>query len=117
DDDLDKGTVVGGAKIYTVYCGTCHQRDGKGASGRFPPLAGATWVTGDKKLLIGIVLKGMEGPIDVNGEQFNSTMPQHSFLSNEEIANVLTYIRERFGNKASAVTTEEVAAVRKTLGP
>lgn len=117
DDNLDKGTAVGGEKIYSVYCGTCHQRNGKGASGRFPPLAGASWVTGDKKLLIGIVLKGMEGPINVNGEQFNGTMPQHSFLSDEEIANVLTYIRQSFGNRASAISAGEVATVRKTLSP
>ena len=117
DDNLDKGIVVGGEKIYSVYCGTCHQRDGKGASGRFPPLAGASFVNGDKKLLISIVIKGMDGPIVVNGEQYNATMPEHSFLSNEEIANVLTYIRESFGNKASAITADEVAAVRSTLGP
>ena len=115
DDNLDKGLAVGGEKIYDVYCGTCHQRDGKGASGRFPPLAGAPWVTGDKKLLISIVLKGMEGPIEVKGEQYNATMPEHSFLSDEEIANVLTYIRESFGNRASAVAPGEVAAVRKSL--
>jgi glucose/arabinose dehydrogenase/mono/diheme cytochrome c family protein len=115
NDNLEKGVVAGGARVYGIYCGTCHQRNGQGASGRFPPLAGTTWVTGDKKKLIGIALKGLEGPIDVNGEQFNATMPQHSFLSNEEIANVLTYIRENFGNKAAPVTPEEVAAVRKTL--
>jgi mono/diheme cytochrome c family protein len=72
-------------------------------------------VTGDKKLLISIVLKGMEGPIEVNGEQFNGTMPQHSFLGNEEIANVLTYIRQNFGNNASAVSPQEVESVRKSL--
>lgn len=116
DDNLDRGTVAGGAKVYSIYCGTCHQRDGKGASGRFPPLAGASYVTGNKNLLISIVLKGMEGPITVNGEEFNGTMPQHSFLGDEEIANVLTYIRQNFGNKASSVTPDEVAAVRKTLG-
>ncbi|HEY9489082.1 MAG TPA: c-type cytochrome, partial [Chryseosolibacter sp.] len=115
NDNLEKGELTGGAKVYDIYCGTCHQRDGEGASGRFPPLAKASWVTGDKNLLIGIVLKGMEGPIDVGGEQFNGTMPQHSFLNNEEIANVLTYIRQNFGNNASAVTPEEVAVVRKSL--
>lgn len=112
NDNLEKGVVAGGAKVYGVYCGTCHQRNGQGASGRFPPLAGTTWVTGDKKRLINIVLNGLEGPIEVNGEQFNATMPQHRFLGNEEVANVLTYIRQNFGNKASAVTPEEVEAVR-----
>ena len=115
NDNLEKEELTGGEKVYSIYCGTCHQRNGQGASGRFPPLAKTRWVTGDKNLLISIVLKGMEGPIEVNGEQFNGTMPQHSFLGNEEIANVLTYIRESFGNSASAVTAEEVAKVRESL--
>ena len=115
NDNLDKEELSGGEKVYSFYCGTCHQRNGQGASGRFPPLAKASYVTGDKNLLISIVLKGMEGPIEVNGEQYNGTMPQHSFLGDEEIANVLTYIRENFGNKASAVTPEEVAKIREAL--
>ena len=115
NDNLDKEELSGGEKVYSFYCGTCHQRDGQGASGRFPPLAKASFVTGDKNLLISIVLKGMEGPIEVNGEQYNGTMPQHSFLGDGEIANVLTYIRENFGNKASAVTPEEVAKIREAL--
>jgi glucose/arabinose dehydrogenase len=112
NDNLDKGVVAGGEKVYTVYCGTCHQRNGQGASGRFPPLAGASWVTGDKNILIGIVLKGLEGRIEVNGEAYENTMPQHSFLTDEEVANVLTYIRQNFGNKSSEITAGEVAAVR-----
>lgn len=114
EDNLDKGIVAGGEKVYSIYCGTCHQRDGRGASGRFPSLSGTHWVTGDKKRLINIVLNGLEGPIEVNGEQFNSMMPQHSFLSDEEIANVLTHIRQNFGNKASAISADEVADIRKT---
>ncbi len=114
-DNLEQHDLAGGEKVYSIYCGTCHQRNGQGASGRFPPLAKSSWVTGDKKLLISIVLKGMEGPIEVNGEQFNGTMPQHSFLNNDEIANVLTYIRQNFGNNASEVSAEEVEAMRKTL--
>lgn len=113
NDILQKESLTAGAHIYQVYCGTCHQQNGRGASGRFPPLANTSWVTGDKNLLIGIVLKGMEGPIEVNSEQFNGTMPQHSFLSDEEVATVLTYIRQNFGNEASQVTVADVAAVRK----
>ena len=116
NDNLDKDIVAGGEKIYSVYCGTCHQRNGQGASGRFPPLAGTPWVTGDKTKLITIVLKGLEGRIEVNGEPYDNTMPQHSFLNDVEVANVLTYIRQNFGNKASAVSAEEVAAVRKVNG-
>jgi glucose/arabinose dehydrogenase len=115
NDNLEKEDLAGGEKVYSIYCGTCHQRDGQGASGRFPSLSKTKFVTGDKNLLISIVLKGMEGPIEVNGEQFNGTMPQHSFLGNEEIANVLTYIRQNFGNNASEVTPKEVEAIRKSL--
>ncbi len=112
DDNLDRGLAVGGEKIYQTYCGSCHQNNGLGASGRFPPLAGTSWVTGDKDRLIGIVLHGLEGQIEVNGETFDNVMPQHGFLTDEEVANVLTYIRQSFGNKASAVSTEEVKEVR-----
>jgi len=115
DDNLAKGEALGGEKIYITYCGVCHQRDGRGASGRFPPLASTPWVTGDKKKLIGILLNGLEGQIEVNGESFNNVMPKHTFLSNEELANVLTYIRQNFGNKASAITGEEVNGVRNIL--
>jgi glucose/arabinose dehydrogenase/mono/diheme cytochrome c family protein len=115
NDNLDKGVVAGGEKIYNTYCGTCHQKNGLGASGRFPSLAGTPWVLGDKSKLIEIVLNGLEGHIEVNGESFDGLMPQHSFLSDEEVANVLTFVRENFGNKASAVSAEEVSNIRKSL--
>jgi mono/diheme cytochrome c family protein len=113
DDNLDKDEGIVGAKVFTVYCATCHQQDGKGASGRFPPLAATDWVTGDKSRLIDLVLNGLQGSITVNGETYVNAMPQHSFLSDEEVANVLTYIRQSFGNNAGPVTLDEVAAIRK----
>lgn len=112
NDNLEKDLVDGGERIFSVYCATCHQQDGKGASGRFPPLAETDWVTGDKKRLISILLNGLEGRIVVNGETYINAMPQHSFLSDRDIAQVLTYIRNNFGNKASEVTANEVAAIR-----
>jgi mono/diheme cytochrome c family protein len=115
NDNLDKDVVVGGEKIFNVYCAACHQKDGKGASGRFPPLGGTHWVTGDKNRLISILLKGLEGSIEVNGETYINAMPQHSFLSDQEIANVLTYIRQNFGNRASEITASEVGDVRKKI--
>jgi len=113
DDILQRNDLTPGAIVYQTYCAACHQKNGKGAAGRFPPLAGTDWVTGDKSRLIQIILNGMEGEIMVNGEGYNNVMPQHSFLSDEEIARVLTYIRQHFGNNASAVTVEEVEALRK----
>jgi mono/diheme cytochrome c family protein len=103
--------AAGGEKVYVTYCRGCHQKDGRGASGRFPPLAG-TWITGDKAKLIGIIVGGMEGQIEVNGESYNDVMPKHQFLSDEEVANVLTYVRQNFGNKAGPVTIDEVREVR-----
>lgn len=115
EDNLQQGTLTGGEKVYNIYCVNCHQRDGQGASGRFPPLAGTEWVTGNKERLISLVIQGMEGPITVNGESYNQVMPQHSFLNNEEIADVLTFIRQHFGNEATDITPAEVAAVRNKL--
>lgn len=112
DDNIQEEFTGKGAEIYNWYCGACHQRDGKGDSGRFPPLAGVDWVTGDAKRLISVVLNGMEGPIEVNGETYNSAMPQHSFLTDEQISDVLTYIRSNFGNDAPAITPEQVTEVR-----
>jgi len=112
DDDLQKGESAIGEQIYYIYCGACHQRSGKGATGRFPTLVDTKWVTGDKDTLINIVLHGMKGPIEVKGEAYNSEMPQHSFLNDDQIAKVLTYVRSNFGNTSSAITAEEVKKVR-----
>lgn len=102
-----------GQKTYNQYCMACHQSNGMGTSGRFPPLGGTDWVTGDKKRLVKIILNGMEGAIEVNGETYDGLMPQHSFLSDDQIADVLSYIRTNFGNKSSNVTAEEVEKIRK----
>jgi glucose/arabinose dehydrogenase/mono/diheme cytochrome c family protein len=115
NDNLDKDAPVAGAKVYSVYCSACHQRNGMGDKQRFPPLGNSEWVTGDKQRLIELVLKGMEGPIEVKGQSYNNTMPQHGFLNNEEIAEVLTHIRSNFGNKSSAISKEEVMEVRKNI--
>ena len=112
NDNLDKDVAVGGEKVYEVYCGTCHQKNGLGDSGRFPPLANSPYVTGDKKRLIDIVLRGLSETIDVNCITYNGVMPQHSFLKDDEVARVLTYIRQNWGNKASEVTVEEVRQQR-----
>lgn len=114
-DDLDRGKPVTGGKVYTVYCAACHQRNGMGDSQRFPPLSGSEWVVGDKKKLIEVVLKGLEGQIEVKGQPYNNIMPQHSFLKDDEVAEVLTHIRTNFGNTASGISAAEVAAIRKSL--
>lgn len=114
-DNLIPEGLTGGEKIYNQYCSVCHQLDGNGASGRFPPLNGTDWVLGDKQALIELTIRGMEGSITVGNEVYNGVMPQHSFLSNSEIADVLTYIRSHFGNAADPVNNPEVEAVRKMI--
>lgn len=102
----------GGAFTYLTYCATCHQKDGKGDGSRFPPLHQSDWVSGDKERLIELTLNGMEGAIEVNGKTYSGLMPQHAFLSDQQIAEVLTYIRTNFGNQADAVSVEAVKTIR-----
>lgn len=101
-----------GAEKYAV-CQTCHQADGNGVAGAFPPLAGSEWVTGDPAIPIRIVLHGLQGEITVKGTKYNAMMmPWKDALSDAEIAAVLTYERSTWGNKAAPVTAAQVAAVR-----
>ena len=98
-----------GAAVYSTNCSSCHQSDGKGAIG--PPLAGNALVTGNPAKVIHIVKNGLTGTISVNGKTFNGQMPAwKGTLSNNDIAGVITYIRSSWGNKASAVTTAQVAS-------
>lgn len=107
-----------GKEIYGKegYCTTCHQPDGKGltASG-FPPLIGTKWVSGNEDRLIKIALKGLMGPIDVGGKTYPGQVPMTPFgglLKDNEIAAVLTYVRNSFGNNAPAVLPDKVKKVR-----
>jgi glucose/arabinose dehydrogenase/mono/diheme cytochrome c family protein len=113
-DNLEKGKIPEKAKLYNTYCASCHQNDGKGDGSRFPPLGGTDWVTGDKTKLLNTLLKGLNGEILVNDKPYNGLMPPHNFLKDEEVANILTYIRQNFGNNASAVSVEEVKEYRNS---
>ena len=104
--------LLPGKQVYDKFCVQCHMNNGKGAPGMNPPLAATEFVTGDKKRLIGIILNGLSEPTLINGETYNNAMPSHAFLKDEQIANVLTYIRNTFGNTAEAITPEEVLAQR-----
>ena len=112
DDNLEKKILSQGEKSYKLYCGACHQGDGKGDGSRFPPLAGSERVTGEKRKLIEVILKGMSGPLKVNGVEYNGVMPAHDFLKDHEIGLILTYIRASFGNNASSIGAGEVKKVR-----
>jgi mono/diheme cytochrome c family protein len=110
----NKATMERGKKVYDVVCLACHQPDGAGMFPMNPTLVKTKWVLGDKKQLIKIVLKGLKGgEIEIDGDTFNNPMPaQESVLDDQQVADVLTYVRNSFGNKASAVTPAEVKAVR-----
>jgi mono/diheme cytochrome c family protein len=104
-----------GKKVYETTCLPCHQADGSGVPGLNPPLKKTKWVLGDKKDLINIVLKGMDTEIEIDGEYFDNPMPSQAHLSDQEIADVLTFIRSNFDNKASAVTPAEVKKQRAAI--
>lgn len=101
-----------GKKVYTQYCLTCHQADGGGVPNMNPPLAKTTYVLGDKARLTNILVHGFSEKVDINGETYNNIMPAHDFLTDAQMAAVLTYVRNSFGNKASAVSVAEVKATR-----
>lgn len=101
-----------GKAVYTKYCLICHQADGSGVSGMHPPLGPGSWVGKDPKELIAMMMKGLSGKIEVNGEVFNSFMPSQAQLTNEEIADVLSYIRSSFGNSFEPVDADLVKKIR-----
>ncbi|MFD3002456.1 PVC-type heme-binding CxxCH protein [Pontibacter toksunensis] len=109
---------IKGKAIYARdgFCGTCHQPDGKGLpNSGFPPLTDTKWVEGSDERLIKLVLKGLHGPIEVLGKEYPGQVPMTPFggmLNDEEVAAVLTYVRNSFGNKAPAVSPEQVGKVR-----
>ncbi|MDB5274013.1 MAG: cytochrome c [Chitinophagaceae bacterium] len=101
-----------GKSVYEKHCLSCHQADGSGVPGMNPPLSKVSWVTGNKTKLIQTVLNGISTPLEIDGEVYHNPMPSHDLLSNQQIADVLTYIRSHFGNTANAVTAAEVKKVR-----
>src|SRR2546423_369985 len=106
-----------GKKIFAANCQTCHQANGLGIVGQSPPLAGSEFTTGGSRRPAMIVLKGLTGPVKVKGQQFRTAVmqPWDKTLTDQKIADVLTYERSDWGNKASSVTPEQIAALRKEL--
>ena len=105
-----------GAVVYKNVCLTCHQADGKGVPNMNPPLIQTSYVLGDKTKLVSWVLKGSgDEKVPIDGKYYNNNMPPQAALKDENIASILTYIRSNFSNKASAVTSAEVKAVRASL--
>ncbi len=111
-DNVNTAKVAAGAKLYNTYCATCHQADGRGDGTRFPPLEKSEYVRGDRRRLIDIVLNGLSGPITVNGVGYNEVMPPNSYLNDEQISLILTYVRASFNNNLTGIQPQEVARVR-----
>jgi len=101
-----------GRAVFMRTCVTCHQQNGNGIQGAFPPLAENPVVAGDKARLIRLVLHGLSGPVTVKGQHYNNVMPPWKSLNDADLAAVLTYVRSNFGNAADAVMPAEVAAQR-----
>ncbi len=106
--------AAAGKVLYQGTCSTCHQVNGIGIKGVFPPLAKSDYLNADPDRAIQIVINGLTGPINVNGEPYNSVMPPMSQLNDDEIANILTYVYSTWGNKGADVTKAQVAKVRST---
>jgi len=107
-----------GKKIFSANCAVCHQPNGLGAAGQgYPPLAGSEYVNGGTRRVGMIVLKGLQGPVTVKGQQFGTAVmqPWDKTLTDAKIADVLTYIRQEWGNKGGPVTTAQIAGLRKEL--
>lgn len=108
--------AVDGRQLYTANCQACHQANGQGLPGVFPPLAGSEWVNGDPQILSLIVLHGLVGPIEVRGSSFAGAMPTFGgHLGNAEIAALLSFVRGEWGNAAAAIDAEAVAVARKSF--
>lgn len=116
DGPIDPAVMAAGKASY-MLCGACHGQNGEGGP-IAPPIAGSEWVTGPVSNLIRIQLRGLVGPITVAGKEYNMPggMAALSYQTDDQIAAVLTFIRNSFGNKASAVKPEQVAALRSEVG-
>jgi mono/diheme cytochrome c family protein len=100
-----------GKAIYQTYCLVCHQADGGGVSRMNPPFV-KEWVAGDKTRLVRLLLKGSNGKVEIDGDKFSNTMPPQPTFTDQQIADVLTFVRSSFGFKASAITSAEVKTIR-----
>jgi mono/diheme cytochrome c family protein len=116
DEPIDPAVLAIG-KVQFMVCAACHGQAGEGGPAG-PPLAGSEWVTGPVSNLIRIQLRGLQGPIKVKGVEYNfpAGMAAMAYQTDEQIAAVLTYVRNNLGNKASAVKPEQVAALRSEVG-
>ncbi|MDZ7719861.1 MAG: cytochrome c [Balneolaceae bacterium] len=108
EDNLQKEIGVAGQRIYELYCAACHQRNGEGVAGRFPPIKGSTKIQ-HKDSLLTVILSGQNTP------DYEIQMPPHDFLSDEEVAGLSTYILQEFGGYPDSVASDQVGKIREVL--
>jgi mono/diheme cytochrome c family protein len=111
-----QASKIRGKQVYLQQCLACHQADAGGVEGMNPSLIKAKFVLGDKAALVKIVLNGLSG-VEIDGDSYNGVMAPHADLTDLQIADVLTYIRSNFGNKASAIAPAQVKAIRAANKP
>jgi mono/diheme cytochrome c family protein len=107
--------ISSGEKVFAVRCASCHQANGLGIAGQYPPLDGSNWVTSDPGIISNIILKGLKGEIVVKGETYGTSAAVNMAavaISDREIANVVTYVRQAWGNNAEEIFEDEVASIR-----
>jgi nitrite reductase (NO-forming)/hydroxylamine reductase len=107
-----KARMPEGEKVFQTYCQACHQANGQGLPGAFPPLAKSDYLLADPKRGIVAVLSGVSGEITVNGQKFNSVMPHLNYLEDQQIADALTYVLNSWGNDGGVIVPKQVAEVR-----
>jgi mono/diheme cytochrome c family protein len=101
-----------GRDLFLISCGACHQPHGMGQEGLAPPLKDSDWSTGSKERMIRIVLHGLQGPIEIQGKQWELVMPGLAVFDDEQLASIMTYVRREWGHTASPVEPEEIKAIR-----
>lgn len=110
--------IARGERVYRTLCLACHLPDGKGMAGVVPPLAGADYMTADRARTVRIVLKGLQGPVTVNGTAYQGLMPGlENVLTDAQVADVLTYVFNRWGNSGEAFAPDHIASLRAQWRP
>jgi nitrite reductase (NO-forming) len=108
--------VQAGKALFAGTCSVCHQANGAGLPGVFPPLAKSDYLAADPQRAIGVLLNGMTGKVTVNGQEYNSVMPPMNQLNDDEIANLLTYVLNSWDNPGGRILTEDVRKTRAAKG-
>lgn len=104
--------IATGQKLFATHCSACHQADGQGLKGAFPPLAGSDYLAQGPAAAINAVINGLSGPITVNGVEYNAVMPALAYLSDSDVADVVTFVMNSWGNPGGEAQAAEVAAAR-----